>query len=155
MTVPACFAPQFKVLKGLEQINERHMPDDLGKADSDDDNYFIAADCVDDDQEVARLAWQVAQLPVPNLHPAEGARLTAGTSTYVGQLFLGTTAWDPSATLPEIRGKGERGKDKTQRKARRCKRCLHNNDDQHASECKGRGGENKCEYYDVHGNPKN
>jgi len=123
--------------------------------DTDDDNGFMTTDCFDNDHEEARLRWQVAQVPAPILHPSEGARLTAGTSTYVGTMYTGTTDYDPSQLPPELRGTGGRGKDRRQKSGRRCKRCLKYNDEQNASECKGRGGENKCKYYDVNGNKIN
>ena len=41
---------------------------------------------------------------------------------------------------------GQRGKDKKQRRPKRCSRCVENGG-QYASECAGRGGTVLCEYY--------
>ena len=53
-------------------------------------------------------------------------------------------------TLPipiNKRSVGERGKDIKRRAPRRCRRCLKNNGD-YALECVGRGGQEKCLYFD-------
>jgi len=154
----------FEGMKGrlavLDNVNKKYMPAELrkdnektGDSDTNDDDGGGVMFGDDSCQDESMLVWQTARMPEPVEEPAEQARIAPGTCTIVGTTSLGTTDLNISAMFSRI--PGQRGKDITGRRKRRCARCLlHGDDEQRAENCPGRGARMRCQHFDESGNQK-
>jgi len=144
-------------LEVLKALNKTEVPEELLHAQESDES--IAA-FVDDDGDVdmgtapsGLLHFPLARLPPPMQQPPLQARRTdTEAPLYVGLERIGDTLF-PFDLPPVKRAIGERGQDRQPRKRRRCMRCIEFGGD-HPFDCKGRGNQDLCEYFNDDGTNK-